>query len=58
VPIRSRYAGEFRASHFKPLRDFYRITRHVVGRVVEAGSVVASYRRARVTPIELVDPDA
>lgn len=56
VPIASRYAGEFRASHFKPLRDFWRITSHVVGRVVEAGSVVASYRRARITPIELIDP--
>ncbi|UXI68700.1 glycosyltransferase family 2 protein [Tahibacter amnicola] len=57
IPIESRYAGEFRRSHFKPLRDFCRITSHVVGRVVEAGSVVRSYRRARVTPIHLLDSE-
>ncbi|MEO8671427.1 MAG: glycosyltransferase family 2 protein [Tahibacter sp.] len=49
VPIESRYAGNFRASHFRPLRDFCRITVHVIGRVIEAGSVVKSYRRARAT---------
>jgi glycosyltransferase involved in cell wall biosynthesis len=58
VPIESRYEGEFRASHFKPLRDFCRITSHVIGRVVEAGGVVASYRRARATAAEVIDPDA
>lgn len=57
VPIEVRYAGEFRRSHFKPLRDFCRITSHVFGRVVEVGSVIRTYRIARVTPIELIDPD-
>lgn len=57
VPIEVRYAGEFRRSHFKPLRDFCRITSHVFGRVVEVGSVVRTYRVARTTPIELIDPD-
>lgn len=58
VPIQVRYAGEFRRSHFKPLRDFCRITSHVFGRVVEIGSVVRTYRIARTTPIQVIDPDA
>lgn len=58
VPIEVRYAGEFRRSHFKPLRDFCRITSHVIGRVVEAGSVMHTYRVARNTPIQIIDPDA
>lgn len=57
VPIEVRYAGEFRRSHFKPLRDFCRITSHVFGRVVEAGSVVRTYGVARTTPIQVIDPD-
>lgn len=57
VPIEVRYAGEFRRSHFKPLRDFCRITSHVFGRVVEAGSVIRTYGIARTTPIQLIDPD-
>lgn len=57
VPIEVRYAGEFRRSHFKPLGDFCRITSHVFGRVVEAGSVIRTYAIARNTPIQLVDPD-
>ncbi|MBN8738905.1 MAG: hypothetical protein BGP24_13290 [Lysobacterales bacterium 69-70] len=58
VPIQVRYAGEFRRSHFKPLRDFCRITSHVFGRVVEVGSVVRTYRIARTIPIQVIDPDA
>nr|WP_305119061.1 glycosyltransferase family 2 protein [Tahibacter harae] len=57
VPIEVRYAGEFRRSHFKPLRDFCRITSHVFGRVVEVGSVIRTYGIARTTPIQLIDPD-
>jgi glycosyltransferase involved in cell wall biosynthesis len=57
VPIEVRYAGEFRRSHFRPLRDFCRITSHVFGRVVEVGSVIRTYRIARTTPIQLIDPD-
>lgn len=57
VPIEVRYANEFRRSHFKPLRDFCRITSHVFGRVVEVGSVVRTYRIARTTPVEVIDPD-
>lgn len=58
VPIEVRYAGEFRRSHFKPLRDFCRITSHVFGRVVEVGSVIRTYGIARTTPIAVIDPDA
>lgn len=58
VPIEVRYAGEFRRSHFKPLRDFCRITSHVFGRVVEVGSVIRTYGIARNTPIQVIDPDA
>ncbi|MBL8299911.1 MAG: glycosyltransferase family 2 protein [Rhodanobacteraceae bacterium] len=57
VPIDVRYAGEFRRSHFKPLRDFCRITAHVIGRVVQAGSVIRTYRVARSIPVEVIDPD-
>lgn len=47
VPIASRYEGEFRASHFKPLRDFLRITCYVVGHIVRGDAVCKSYRDSR-----------
>jgi glycosyltransferase involved in cell wall biosynthesis len=56
VPIESRYSSEFRASHFKPLRDFYRITSHVVGRALERSELAARCRSTRKTPITLLDP--
>jgi hypothetical protein len=66
VPIESRYksvhsAEEFRPSHFKPLRDFTRITRHIVGQVAHGmrtggPGVVATYRRIRANPPLIHDP--
>ena len=66
VPIESRYksvhsAEEFRPSHFKPLRDFSRITRHIIGQVAHGmrtggPGVVASYRRIRANPPLIHDP--
>jgi len=49
VPIASRYEGEFRISHFSPVRDVTRITTYTVGRVVHYGHVWASYRRSRAS---------
>ena len=61
VPIESRYksvhsAEEFRASHFKPFRDFSRITRHIVLQAVRHGSVPAVYRSIRANPPVIDDP--
>jgi glycosyltransferase involved in cell wall biosynthesis len=50
VPIASRYQGEFRLSHFSPVRDVSRITFYTIGRLVHYGSVLASYRRSRARP--------
>jgi glycosyltransferase involved in cell wall biosynthesis len=61
VPIESRYksvhsAEEFRASHFKPFRDFSRITRHIVMQAVRHGGVPAVYRSIRANPPVIDDP--
>ena len=58
VPIESRYQGEFRASHFRPVRDVTRITLYTVGRVIHYGDVVRSYRRSHSTPPLVYDPPA
>jgi len=58
VPIESRYQGEFRASHFRPVRDVTRITLYTVGRVIHYGHVVRSYRRSHSTPALVYDPPA
>ena len=50
VPIASRYEGDFRLSHFNPVRDVARITVYTVGRVFHYGSFLASYRRSRAQP--------
>lgn len=65
VPVESRYgldaaetdAPRFRKSHFRPLRDLYRITSHVVAKVWNHGNVVAEYRRTRANPPRIHDPD-
>ncbi|WP_266169181.1 glycosyltransferase family 2 protein [Dyella subtropica] len=49
VPIASRYQGEFRISHFNPVRDIVRITVYTFGRVVHYGDIRASYRRSRAS---------
>lgn len=56
VPIDSRYQNEFRASHFRPVRDVTRITLYTVGRVIHYGRVVASYRRSHASPPLVFDP--
>lgn len=49
VPIASRYHGEFRISHFSPVRDVTRITTYTVRQIMHHGDVVASYRRSRAS---------
>ena len=61
VPIESRYqgagaVGQFRKSHFRPLRDLWRITSHVVKQVVGYGHVLTEYRRTRAHPPVIHDP--
>ncbi|MBB6188398.1 glycosyltransferase family 2 protein [Rhodanobacter sp. MP7CTX1] len=51
VPIASRYHGEFRRSHFNPVRDVSRITFYTVGRVVHYGNVMVSHRLSRRAPL-------
>lgn len=64
VPVESRYSAhacatgpEFRRSHFRPLRDLYRITSHVVAQVLRHGDVINEYRRTRDNPPRIDDPD-
>lgn len=61
VPIESRYQAQagpvrFRKSHFRPLRDLWRITSHVVRQVLAHGNVLAEYHRTRATPVIIFDP--
>lgn len=56
VPIESRYHGEFRASHFRPVRDIARIVWYTLRRVIHYGHVVDSYRRSHSTPPQVIDP--
>jgi glycosyltransferase involved in cell wall biosynthesis len=58
VPIASRYHGEFRMSHFSPVRDVVRITTYTVGRVLHYGDVWASYRRSRASEPVVYDATA
>lgn len=55
VPIASRYHGEFRLSHFRPVSDVTRITFYTVGRAFHYGNFFASYRRSRGAPIIVDD---
>lgn len=57
VPVESRYQPEFRRSHFRPLRDLFGITSHVVGRVLRGGSVWRRYAQARRGAARVHDPD-
>ncbi|MDQ3268803.1 MAG: glycosyltransferase family 2 protein [Pseudomonadota bacterium] len=61
VPIEARYQcadslEQFRVSHFKPLRDFRRITVHIVLQVLRHGGMWAVYRRIRANPPLVYDP--
>ena len=50
VPIASRYQGNFRLSHFQPVRDVTHIATYTIGRLIHYGGILASYRRSRATP--------
>jgi glycosyltransferase involved in cell wall biosynthesis len=62
VPIESRYQGaepegaQFRKSHFRPLRDLWRITSHVVTQVWGHGNLIREYRTTRAYPPVIHDP--
>jgi glycosyltransferase involved in cell wall biosynthesis len=61
IPIESRYHGpdvveKFRRSHFRPLRDLWRITSHVVAQIFARGGVLREYRRTRAAPPVIHDP--
>ena len=61
VPIESRYrcAGndvEFRASHFRPVSDFVRITSHITLQVLRHGGMPAVYRSIQANPPLIDDP--
>ena len=61
VPIESRYHCEgsdqvFRPSHFKPVRDFGRITWHIVAQAFRPFRMPAMYRRIRANPPLIYDP--
>ncbi|PPU93888.1 glycosyltransferase family 2 protein [Xanthomonas albilineans] len=62
VPIETRYAqqtpGTFRKSHFRLVRDLWKITSHVVVQVWQYGHVVREYRRARANPVVIDDADS
>jgi glycosyltransferase involved in cell wall biosynthesis len=58
VPIASRYHGNFRPSHLKPIRDVTRITTYTINRVLHYGDVMASHRRSRARPIVIDDAPA
>lgn len=62
VPIEARYnqvhaAPEMRASHFKPFKDFSRITSHVVSQCLKHGHVLRVYRQVRANPVVIDDAD-
>lgn len=61
VPIETRYAssepGCFRKSHFRLVRDLYRITTHVAGQILTRGGLAAEYRRTRAHPAVIDDPN-
>jgi glycosyltransferase involved in cell wall biosynthesis len=62
VPIESRYRSvhsheQFRASHFRPLRDLWRITSHIVLQALRYGSIGRVYRSIRANPPVIDDPD-
>lgn len=56
VPIDSRYQGEFRLSHFRPVRDVTRITLYTVRCILHYGSVIDSYRRGHDRAPLIHDP--
>ena len=63
VPIESRYKcvhsdEQFRPSHFRPLRDLWRITSHIVRQALGHGRMAEVHRSIRANPPLIDDPDA
>ena len=61
VPIEARYslvhgAPAFRPSHFRPLRDLWRITSHIVLQCLRRGGLWQVHRRVRANPPVIDDP--
>ena len=61
VPIEARYslvhgAPQFRPSHFRPLRDLWRITSHIVLQCVRRGGLLRMRKRIRANPPVIDDP--
>ncbi|MEO7936869.1 MAG: glycosyltransferase family 2 protein [Dokdonella sp.] len=56
IPIETRYSGEFRLSHFRPVYDITLITLYTIGRVIHYRDIFASYRRSHSTPPLVFDP--
>lgn len=61
VPIEARYsqihgAPDFRPSHFRPLRDLWRITSHIVLQCLRRGGLWAVHKRVRQHPPVIDDP--
>lgn len=61
VPIESRYRSatcdeQFRASHFRPLNDLFRITSHIVLQALRHGDLPAVYRSIQANPPLIDDP--
>ncbi|MGV8942918.1 glycosyltransferase family 2 protein [Thermomonas sp.] len=61
VPIEARYnevhgAPTFRPSHFRPLRDLWRITSHIVAQCVRRGGLWQTHRQSRANPPVIDDP--
>ena len=62
VPIEARYnqihgAPDFRPSHFRPLRDLWRITSHIVVQCLRRGGMREMHKRIRANPPVIDDPD-
>ena len=61
VPIEARYsevhgAPTFRPSHFRPLRDLWRITSHIIAQCVRRGGLWQVHRQVRQHPPVIDDP--
>lgn len=56
IPIDTRYSGEFRLSHFRPVRDVTLITLYTIAKVIHYRDIVASYRRSHSKPPLVFDP--
>ena len=61
IPIEARYnvvhaAPDFRPSHFRPLRDLWRITSHIVLHCLRRGGLWRAHKRVQANPPVIDDP--